>query len=870
MDRDFLLKDDNVEITSMDIASHGSFLVAGSSSGMILLFDLSNPSAQTDGLLIGQIRARGMHTNLIVTVKFSEDGRFVFAGVSKGSSEMLAIDLGKVLVDWNAANAAVVNRGSSDALQQLQLSSMVTFSFSDAKLRGFGAVVRMDAPCSSKNGGTSTSFRDSSALYRLACGKGIKNVHIWHFRVGYLEGAGNGAGASDLQAAEHKQLHGKWEYVCDVASNGNTITHIEFRQSGNELLSKSAGMCIRLWDLQSNSCSRLTEEAAGAVDANKDGEAFAVNDAVTPAEDSGAPVAAAAPVTGYVMLKPSYVDIANSQDVKCMLPIGTGAYGGTYQFAVLNTAAPREANRDVLELPERFSGDAAVVSGIAGGGNSATQAPASSAASAFLPAGRGRRITREIEQVICTDEGKHAIILCADGGVVYYNVPLSSNNAAGVARKHAAADGGSSSDEQDGSAGAGNSSSSGSGAGQLVELGALFRVKDQQQHPGSWALRRVGRQGMVVLLRATTSSTTSGAQSSRSGVTVEVRQLAGEACSVCYPQFLRNCASSLSFAALDLVGDCVFASFTAHVSGDAADWVAPTASVGTSADAQQEQQALSLCYYQDSSAMEAQKALRRTWVLPANSSALSSKRQNIGSAGSAGAGSGAKRSKQSSNNTPAAAILEALSTANTDSVPRKRKALSIQDGEYKLFSSFVIIVAFCSLTGSTASAQTTDPRAGPDPPLRPVLGGAAARLAERTQMVAATSTSPPPPSRPAAPATTASPPLTMPTGWPAAATYTTPLATAVACHPQCRHAPVCRIRAASAESAVGNKWAHLPLPLQAPLPPHWPGCALCGTTTKAPTAPLRWTNLTKQTLTPPPAGEKLSRKDQGSVSLVHT
>jgi len=87
------------EVTSMDIAAHGALLVVGTSSGMILLFDLSNPLQQSGGLLIGQIRAKGMHTSLLMTVKFSDDSRFCFAGVTKGSSEMLAIDLGHLLVE---------------------------------------------------------------------------------------------------------------------------------------------------------------------------------------------------------------------------------------------------------------------------------------------------------------------------------------------------------------------------------------------------------------------------------------------------------------------------------------------------------------------------------------------------------------------------------------------------------------------------------------------------------------------------------------------------------------------------------------------------------------------------------------------------
>ena len=360
VERNFCLGDVNVEITSLDIASHGSFVVAGTSSGLILLFDLSNPNPQQDGLLIGQIRARGMHTNLILTVKFSEDSRFVFAGVSKGSSEMLAIDLGRVLVQWEK-HPIVTTNDCGDSVQQLQLKNLITFNYSDAKLRGFGAVSKtMFLKTPPANG-----MFESSVHYRLACGKGIKNVHIWHFSVGYPV-------VVDGDNTKERHLHGKWEYVCDVASNGNTITHIEFRSGGHELLSKSAGMCVRMWNLESG-------EAVPAVSSTTNEQEPGNNESAIIVESTVA----------VPTLKATYTDVANSQDVKCLLPMGTVAYGGTYQFAVVNTAAPKEANRDVLELPERYSGDG-VASSTSLSGNVSSLA-GSSGSSGALFANRGRR-----------------------------------------------------------------------------------------------------------------------------------------------------------------------------------------------------------------------------------------------------------------------------------------------------------------------------------------------------------------------------------------------------------------------------------------------------------------------------------------------
>ena len=79
-------------MTSLDITPHGCYVLAGCGNGMVLLFDLTQPTHLP--CLVGQIVAKGLHTNLLLTVKISEDCRFGFAGVNKGSSELLAIDLG--------------------------------------------------------------------------------------------------------------------------------------------------------------------------------------------------------------------------------------------------------------------------------------------------------------------------------------------------------------------------------------------------------------------------------------------------------------------------------------------------------------------------------------------------------------------------------------------------------------------------------------------------------------------------------------------------------------------------------------------------------------------------------------------------------
>jgi WD40 repeat protein len=272
--RSFTLDYSQIEVTSLDITSHGCYVLAGCSNGMILLYDLT--STQQQGHIIGHIFAKGLHTNLLLNVKVTEDCRFCFAGVHKGSSELLAIDLGFLPVN----NLATVKPNQKQTSTSFPYEVVKTFRYSDAKLRGFSAAVRVGLPSEA-----------AADTYRLACGKGIKNVHVWQFK----------------PSCEGKDP--VWTCICDVPSNGMTIENIVFRADGRQVISKSSDANLRVWDLSSYDES--------------DGNTF----------------------------KPPYEDISNSQDMKAVLD--SYAFGGTYNFAVVKLAAPKAANRDSFEMPER-------------------------------------------------------------------------------------------------------------------------------------------------------------------------------------------------------------------------------------------------------------------------------------------------------------------------------------------------------------------------------------------------------------------------------------------------------------------------------------------------------------------------------------
>ncbi len=363
-----------MDITAIDITATGCYVLVGCGNGYILLFDMSQPSQK--GLLVGHIQAKGLHTNLLMTLKITEDCRYCFAGVMRGSSEMLAIDLGRLPV-WESGVGIVKTRPVTN--NKYLLSDLVsTLSHSDAKLRGFGAAVKVG----------------NKSIYRLVCGKGIKNVHIWQFTppsADYIEGS---VSNSNGKAAQ-------WTCMYDVASNGNTIECLGFRDNGMKVISKSAAANVRLWDI-----SQYDKDPTAKI---------------------------------------TYEDIPNSNDIRSLSD--TYAFGGTYDFAVINLDAPKTANRDSYEIPSRSNYEVNDDSGQ-----------------------RRKRMMRQIDSVIGTNDAKHVLALCTDGGVLYFKYN-STIEGANVTRNDFS----------------------------LIEFASLNR------NPGVdsiWIVKRVGYHGDVVILRA--------------------------------------------------------------------------------------------------------------------------------------------------------------------------------------------------------------------------------------------------------------------------------------------------------------------------------------------------------------------------------
>lgn len=147
----------------------------------------------------------------LYVTQVTDDGRFAFAGVLRGSVEMFAYDLTRLPQGQWAADGTPIplprrlSRAQAEGLIECHTNL-------DPKLRGFGAVARMT------NEGTTTTTSTITAEgggglfpeYRLICGLGIKNLHIWRFQE---------------RAAEEPV----WECVYDLVSSGMSIELLALR-----------------------------------------------------------------------------------------------------------------------------------------------------------------------------------------------------------------------------------------------------------------------------------------------------------------------------------------------------------------------------------------------------------------------------------------------------------------------------------------------------------------------------------------------------------------------------------------------------------------------------------------------------------------
>jgi hypothetical protein len=224
--------------------------------------------------VIGHFAAKGLHTNLLLQVSarrpvprgataqtasalrvrqvgVAEDCRFAFAGVLRGSAQMIAWDMSK-LPTW----ASVKRSSAKFAVHDL----IDAYVHSDAKLKGFGAATRVlnDSVVATAQVHTpghradcAPRAQENGAEYRLICGRGIKNIHIWRlFKP--LQGE-PGPSQSVCLIDDEIQIHHAgaptWTLLYDTSTNGMTVELVGFRENGTVAFSRSKGYGLRLWEL---------------------------------------------------------------------------------------------------------------------------------------------------------------------------------------------------------------------------------------------------------------------------------------------------------------------------------------------------------------------------------------------------------------------------------------------------------------------------------------------------------------------------------------------------------------------------------------------------------------------------------------------
>ncbi|KAJ8522767.1 hypothetical protein ON010_g17659 [Phytophthora cinnamomi] len=304
----------------------------------------------------------------MVTVAIPEDGKFIFAGVYRGSTDIRAFEVDSItlpspteLPQSTGASSSVLTSGDSDDSEAddeeagvfgLPTAKVVSHTYSDAKLKGFAAAKSLYLKGSKKT------------EYRLLCGIGIKNVHMWRFYQKKTQNAG---------------VEWSWECVFDKQTNGISLEFITFHPTiANQFISKSEHQNVRIWHLEE--------------------EYDASDDSVT-------------------IRKKSHTDVKQTTDTVAVY--GDYAYGGSESLAVIDL---QSASRMDLDLPlsakeQRAQREAAITSRNA------------SSLRAWNPRGSrrrgaedtsGQRHMRTVSKVAGQDASPFTVGMCSDGSVFFH------------------------------------------------------------------------------------------------------------------------------------------------------------------------------------------------------------------------------------------------------------------------------------------------------------------------------------------------------------------------------------------------------------------------------------------------------------------
>lgn len=355
-------------VSSIAVAPNGKFLVAGFYNGNVFLYPLTTDSFRfRRGVLLDQITARGMYTQLMVRVALPDDGKFIFAGVYRGSTEIRAFEVDSITFPSSAATAASLAHDSSDSENDdeshgefgMPTARAISHTYSDAKLKGFGAVKSVLRPST------------NATEYHLLCGLGIKNIHLWRF----------------FKAPDAQEW--SWECIFDKQTNGISLEFITFHPTlSNQIISKSEHQNIRIWTLEEEHDSDFTS---------------------------------------VTMLKKSHVDVKGTIDTAAVY--GDYAYGGSESLAVVELAtATRQELELPLSTKEQDAAQKETANST-NSRMTAMMRSRNQRSSGRRRGGAddsGMRHMRTISQVAGRDASPFTVGMCTDGSVFLYHPSKTS------------------------------------------------------------------------------------------------------------------------------------------------------------------------------------------------------------------------------------------------------------------------------------------------------------------------------------------------------------------------------------------------------------------------------------------------------------
>lgn len=308
-----------------------------------------------------------MYTQLMVRVAIPEDGKFIFAGVYRGSTEIRAFEVDSIEFPSSSdlalssskdsdedGNASDEDEDASDF--GVASAQAVSHTYSDAKLKGFGAVKSI------------LRSKTSKTEYHLLCGLGIKNLHLWRF------------------FQQPKTQEWSWECVFDKQANGISLEFLSFHPSmSNQIISKSEHQNIRIWTLE----EEYHDDDFGSVTLNKK----------------------------------SHVDVKNTVDTTAVY--GDYAYGGSESLALIDL---RSASRMELDLPlstkeQQAQQDAATTKTKNNARITASMRQRNSRRRGATTGAEdlgGMRHMRTVSQVAGRETSPFTVGMCSDGSVFFH------------------------------------------------------------------------------------------------------------------------------------------------------------------------------------------------------------------------------------------------------------------------------------------------------------------------------------------------------------------------------------------------------------------------------------------------------------------